>query len=129
MNEEDELNRFYEELDEFIQEVMESTAETRQLWTVDDWSEALFWNPALVEEKDFPAAELSPQQWADIITNGDGFEAQYCPCPEKVLPLLREDDFRDKDTEYLRILYMSCAWIAPLLPDIPLCDPGEEEEE
>ena len=128
MTEDEELQlRYEEELEQLIDEVLTSTPETRKDWTTDEWVQALFWNPGFIEAEDCPIREFSPREWAEIVVNGDGFEAQYCPIPEKVIPLLSKNDFKDRDSQYVYVVRISCDWLEQFMPDVPPYRPEDDE--
>ena len=128
MTEDEELQlRYEEEFEQLIDEVLTSTPETRKDWTTDEWVPALFWNPGFIEAEDCPIHEFSPREWAEIVVNGDGFEAQYCPIPEKVIPLLSKNDFKDRDSQYVYVVQISCGWLDQFMPDVPPYRPEDDE--
>lgn len=121
------LQLWYEEQDQYINEILDSTPETRKDWSTDDWVQALYWNPGFIDAEDCPINEFSPEEWAEIVVNGDGFEPQYCPIPEKVIPLLSKNDFKDRDSQYVYVVQISCDWLDQFLPDVPPYNPDDEE--
>ena len=124
------------EEDIFVEEeIMNSTPESRKDWSAADWVYGIFWNCGLIYEEDCPISEFSPDEWAEIISSGSEIEAQFCPCPEKVLPLLSKEEFRHWSGVSVCTALVLCDWLGPLLPlenitqqdfdEILVCDPAE----
>ena len=94
----------------------------------------------LIYENDCPIDSFSSEHWKEIIISGTGCEAQFCPCPDKVLALLDKSDFSSCSSYNICMcLALEGEWLAPLLPlenieqedfdNILVCDPDEYESE
>ena len=139
--EEDESDRlmreWIEEEDCLIKSILESTPENRKDWSLDEWVYALFRSSGgLIYESDCPIDQFSPEQWRDIIVDGSGVEAQFCPCPDEVLALMTKDDFKNWGScRICTTLVLEGEWLAHLLPlevieqedfdNLMVCDPEE----
>ena len=134
------MDKFYEEQNKYIASVMESTPENRKEWNLDEWIEAMQWHSGLIYENDCPIDSFSPEHWKEIIISGTGCEAQFCPCPDKVLALLDKSDFSSCSSYNICMcLALEGEWLAPLLPlenieqedfdNILVCDPDEYKSE
>lgn len=118
---EDEFDRAMREIaeneDRFIQMVWTSTPRSRKKWDLDKWIQAIYWHKGIIYEKDCPTSEFSPEQWAWIILDGCGVEAQFCPCQKEVLTLLTKDDFKGFGSSNICTNLMSGGdWLAHLMP-------------
>lgn len=143
-NKEDEFDRAMRELaeeqDRYIQRLWDSTSETRKEWDLDEWVRAIYWHKGLIYERDCPVSEFSPEQWKEIIVDGCGVEAQFCPCEKEVLAILSKEDFKWFGSNNIcTTLAIDGEWLAPLLPledieqedfdDILVCDPDDYSSE
>ena len=141
---EDEFDRamreWGEEEDRYIRSLWESTPQTRKDWDSDEWVRAIYWHKGLIYEDDCPISEFSPEEWKEIIVEGWGVEAQFCPCEKEVLALLTKEDFKSFGSNNMCMtLALDGDWLAHLFPledieqedfdNILVCDPDDYSDE
>ena len=111
------MDEWVEEEERYIQEIHESTPQSRKKWSIDDWFSGIRSFPGLIECRDCPVDKFSAGQWKEIIICGCGIEAQYCHCRDEVLALLTKDDFEHMASSIMcTIIFLDGDWLAHLMP-------------
>ncbi|MBQ4315475.1 MAG: hypothetical protein IJC21_08550 [Lentisphaeria bacterium] len=113
MYEDENNDPIYQEFEKHFISVSESTAEERKAWSLDEWIENVILCSGLVYETDFPADDLSPEEWKELIVSADQCVIQFCPYCQEVLDLLTKEDFSSWSSfEICQALVLEGEWLA-----------------